>query len=128
MSTKFKFDTKNRILFVKRYGSIQPGELTDEIKKITSYSDYNSVDRLLSDLTESNLTAVSTDELERHAGLCRNKFKDLTAVALVAPKDLAFGISRMFEVLSNLENVEVFRKKKDALDWLGIHDLPDEIM
>ncbi len=128
MSTKLKFDTKNRILFMKRYGSIQPGELADEIQKVVSHSDYNSVDRIISDLTESDFTTVSTAEMNKFAEFCRNKFNDISAIALIAPKDLSFGISRMFVILSSLENVEVFREKKDALDCLGIHDLPDEIM
>ncbi len=128
MSTKFKFDIESRILFVKRFGSIKPGELTDEMQQITSHSDYKGIDRLLSDLTESDLTAISTEELERHAELCRSKFKNLSAVALLAPEDLAFGVSRMFEVLSSLENVEVFRIKEDALDWLNINEIPDEII
>lgn len=128
MSTKFKFDIENRILFVKRFGSIKPGELADEMQEITSHSEFNGIDRLLSDLTEGDMTAISTEELERHAEFCRIKFKNLSAVALLAPEDLAFGFSRMFEVLSSLENVEVFRRKEDALDWLDIHELPDEIM
>lgn len=32
----------------------------------------------------------------------------------------------MFEALSSLENVEVFRRKEDALDWLKSDELPDE--
>jgi len=126
MSTKFKFDIENRILFVKRFGSIKPGELAEEMQKMTSQSEYSGIDRLLTDLTESDLTAISTDELERHAELCRNKFKNLSAVALLAPKDYTFGISRMFEMLTTLEHIEVFRETKDALEWLKINNLPDD--
>ena len=76
MSTKLKFDTKNRILFMKRYGSIQPGELADEIQKVVSHSDYNSVDRIISDLTESDFTTVSTAEMERFAEFCSVDFQN----------------------------------------------------
>ena len=53
------------------------------------------------------------------------KIKQLT-VAIIAPKDLTFGISRMFEILSDLENIKVVREKKDALGWLEIKNLPED--
>jgi len=51
MSTKFKFDIENRILFVKRFGSIKPGELADEMQEITSHSEFNGIDGSVNNLS-----------------------------------------------------------------------------
>lgn len=45
-------------------------------------------------------------------------------MAIVAPRDLEFGISRRFQVIYELsdEAFAVFRSLDDALTWLGIDD------
>jgi len=47
-------------------------------------------------------------------------FSPLSRRAIVAPDDLAFGLSRMYEVFSRSldSNLAVFRNVKDAMEWL----------
>ena len=42
--------------------------------------------------------------------------------ALVAPTDIEFGLSRMFEVFNEPQHqlVQVFRSLEDACEWLGV--------
>jgi len=126
VSTKFKIDTENRTVFVKRNGLISPGEPTDAMQKITIDSDFKNINKLLSDLSKSDLSAISNEEWSRHAEFCKKIFKNLTAVAIVAPTDHSFGISRWFELSSGLENVMVFRDIKDALKWIEANNLPED--
>ena len=53
------------------------------------------------------------------AGKC-DRFKS----AVVAPKDLPFGLARLYEALSeeSPESVKVFRNMKDALGWVGVDE------
>ncbi len=125
MSFKFKIDTVKRIVFVKRFGLILPGEFGNALQEITCHPDFKNIDKLLTDATDSDVSTISTAELTKHAAFCKNKIKHLT-VAIIAPKDLTFGISRMFEILSDLENIKVVREKKDALGWLKIKNLPED--
>lgn len=128
MGTTFQIDTEKRVIFIKRFGLIQPKELNSEIQKIIEHPDYKNVDKVFSDFSESNLSKLSITELVEHAMFCRKAFKDLEFVAVVSPNNLPLGISSMFDVLSKIENLKIFRKKEDALYWLDIKDLPDDFI
>jgi hypothetical protein len=125
MSTKFIFDIENRIVFIKRFGLVGPGEIGDTMREITCHPEFKNVDKLLVDATASDHSKISTGELTQYAKFCENELKNLT-VAIVAPQDLSFGVSRMVEILSNLENIKILRKKKDALEWLEIENFPED--
>jgi hypothetical protein len=45
--------------------------------------------------------------------------------AVIAPKDHLFGMSRMYEMISdgNTETVMVFKDPNEAVKWLGIDDV-----
>ena len=124
MTTSFKIDAENQIVFVRRSGRISPGEPIKEMQRIAAESDYKNITKLLSDLSNSDLTAISDEEWSRHAMLCKKIFANLKSIAIVAHEDYSFGISRWFEMSSGLGNTMVFRDMKDALKWLGINSLP----
>jgi hypothetical protein len=60
------------------------------------------------------LVALDAKYTEQHGLLMRS--------AIVAPSDLAFGMSRMYQILSDgdLHSVGVFRSLSDAEEWLGV--------
>ena len=61
-----------------------------------------------------------TTMVENHlAGKCEG-FK----TAVIAPKDINYGMSRMYQVLNEgkLETVMVFREPNEAIKWLRIND------
>lgn len=75
------------------------------------------------DLSEATDLHIGTDELRRIA--TENKktsvFIPHGAVAIVANNDLAFGLARMWQVFVEDTgwSVEVFRSRKEALDWVA---------
>ena len=80
---------------------------------------------ILVDLRETNSSSRSPEALLRFAEFVRAKPADSTAsikVAVVAPKDLSFGLARMYEILSDSVhwNFVVFRAMDAALAWLGL--------
>ncbi len=50
--------------------------------------------------------------------------------AAVAPSDLAFGLARMYEALTQLEHGEfqVFRTMNEAMEWLGLTSVQSELL
>ena len=66
---------------------------------------------------------LTTGQLQKLAGYAKNKFISPSKVALVANKDLSFGVSRIYEAFRKQEGleIEVFRTEKEALNWLGTH-------
>ena len=63
---------------------------------------------------------LATPELAEIADYARKKFSPPSRVAIVAPKDLSFGISRIYEAIRQQEGMEleIFRSEQKALKWL----------
>jgi len=77
----------------------------------------------LIDLTEVSDFQVSTEELRIITGIDRKHAGALTrmSVAIAAPKDLMFGVARMYEgmMLTPGWTIEVFRTRSQAQAWLA---------
>jgi hypothetical protein len=127
MSTTFRIDTQKKIVYIRRFGSVEPGELIDCMKEIVSYADFKEVDKLLSNVKGCDLSNVSSEELTEHAQFCKHNLDHLKVV-VVADKDLSFGISRMFEMLSELKNIMIVREMSEGLKWLDLEDVPDDYL
>jgi hypothetical protein len=63
---------------------------------------------------------LTSSQLQKLAEYAKTKFSPPSKVALVATKDLSFGISRIYEAFRKQEGleIEVFRSGQDALNWL----------
>ena len=76
----------------------------------------------LSDYTEVAKVDVPSSDIELVARLCKEAavVNPEAVVANVAEKDIAFGLSRMWEILIDETNWEVmvFRKRGDAEAWI----------
>jgi len=88
------------------------GELAD-LRQVTSFR-----------ITADALHEVKTLGEERYAGT------DTTfRTAIVAPSDLSFGIARIYDALvaGGPEEVAVFRGLGEALEWLALDEIPDDL-
>ncbi len=84
---------------------------------------------LLVDLRETSSSSRNPEAILSFAELVETKLADITArtkVAVVAPKDLSFGLARMYEIFSDSVNWSfvVFRAMDAAVAWLG---LPEDL-
>lgn len=100
----------------------------DLIKVVEDLYSENPTEYVLFDFSRASKLNISHDEIKqivlhiKNFGNIRKKGK----TALVAPDDLSFGISRIFQTFSetyetSIEN-KVFRRKDESLIWLGIKD------
>ncbi len=78
----------------------------------------------MGDFSNVDAIEISNEELKKIAELDK-KMKSTVGnnvVAIVASKDLMFGLSRMWETFIEIEGVDwhtkVFRKRDDAESWL----------
>ncbi len=90
---------------------------------------FTSMDHLV-DLREADSSPRSSDVLHKFADFMQPFFESLTTrpkVAVVAPRDLSFGLARMYEALADAIpwDFTVFRNTDTALAWLG---LPENLM
>ena len=84
---------------------------------------YNRVNHALVDFTEVSRFEVSTREINE-LSVHDKKFQELLPslfMAIVAPEDMEFGMSRMYELLTTVPGwtVQVFRTLDEAIAWLA---------
>lgn len=74
------------------------------------------------DLIDVTMTDVSAEELRRIAGQDKQavKTRGRVAIAVVASKDLAFGLSRVWQAYAENPQVvtQIFRDRPSAREWI----------
>jgi hypothetical protein len=80
----------------------------------------------LTDVTGVDVSAESVRDAARRAEQYVDSRLEGGKLALVAPRDLLFGMARMYEILRADSPVEVrvFRERDEAESWLGITNHP----
>ena len=79
---------------------------------------------VLWDITEGDLSSLTADDVQNLASTPREHSEKRIGgkTALVAAKDAAFGLARMFEILTEHKNfsfeTHVFRSMDEATKWL----------
>ncbi len=97
----------------------QTPELSD-LKEIIDYLSKNNIyERRLWDLNPHGLK-LSKDDLVDIAQYGKINFPAPSKLAIVALQDLSFGLSRLFEVYREEDQLKtmVFRDERKARDWL----------
>ena len=118
----------NLVIFVHT-GRVPDDEFLTFYKSFFESDTFKPPMNLLVDLRETNSSSRSPEVLLRFAESVEAKLADITAntkVAVVAPKDLSFGLARMYEILSDSVHWDfvVFRAMDAATAWLG---LPEDL-
>ena len=76
----------------------------------------------LTDISETTEINLSTDAIVEHSRACIRSahINPDAVVAVVAPKDLGFGLSRMWEILCEeiFWETNVFRTREEARKWI----------
>ena len=112
---EYRIDHAARVVVVEYSGVVTNEDF------LLGQQDYGALDAdyaFLVDLTRSTEFAVTTDELRRLAA--RFTPERRRACAVVAPSDVAFGLSRMIEVFAQNPKFRVFRSEPEAREWLAL--------
>jgi hypothetical protein len=122
-----RYDPALRTLFLDFSGEVSETELVDVARKLTSDPSIPAGHRELVDLSGVRNTDVTAAALRRVAHIYTDSDRrpEDSRVAIVAPADLFYGLSRMYEAFrepSRLE-IQVFRELREARAWLGLAEL-----
>ena len=121
MGFRYSFDEARGVLYLWRFGKVGLDEFRKSIEEIFSREEFARVGRILNDLSEGDFSSLQVPELTHYADFVKERIGDREIrVAIVAPSELSFGLARMFEVFSGIGNLEVFKTRQEALDWLGL--------
>ena len=120
MPAFYRIDKQKRLIVSTASGVLTLDDVLKQQQQLLKDSDFDPSFSQLVDFDDVTEVAVATDDVRRMAE--KSIFEPGTRRALVAQKsDVAFGLSRMFEILRNLkgdEGVRAFRDRKQALTWL----------
>ena len=120
MSIKSEIDKSRKLVITRAEGLLTLKELETRQKALLDEPEFDpSFDHLFDLSGVTSLEEITTSQLERISRV--RIFLTPSRRAIVAPGDLLFGFSRMYEVFSKStkKNYSVFRNIEDAMEWLG---------
>ena len=123
MTTRYEYDPATRIVRIEISGEVGEGELVDLAQKLASDESFAPGHGELVDLSDVRHTDVSAPVLRQVAGIfaSTDRHATRTRVAVCAPADLVFGLSRMYEAFREPSGLQlrVFRTLGEAERWLA---------
>lgn len=124
MKYEFFMDKDRNLLLERLEGEITFQNLRDAIQESFQHPDWRKDQNVLCDLREATL-AISSDEM---SSIVRSYSPDDQAskLAMIVSRDLEFGMSRMFEIISEDTTIwkeyKIFSDITEAKQWLGIEN------
>jgi hypothetical protein len=116
---------KNDGYFISRYiGILLDEELIDAYEKWFQGDAWSPGLNELVDLSEADLSRITTSGVTKFVAYNEkvNRNNNITSIkiAVYAPRDLHYGLARMYSILADdsPEDVHVFRDIQDAESWL----------
>ena len=124
MTITFSPNQEDGYLIAKYIGKITDDELLNSYKAYFENKAWIPLSKEIVDLSELDSTTVTNNGMRRLARYIENILteREITAyhTAIYAPNDLTFGLSRIYDVMTDKspESVMVFRQLSDAVSWL----------
>jgi len=128
MPGAYTIDLARSLVLSRGWGVVTDRELLAHVRALTADPRFAPHFRQLADLrdgTDMQVTASTIREMVR-----LNPFWAGARRALVVTSDVVFGMARMYQLLrdESPDELQIFRKVDDALQWLGIADAKEELL
>lgn len=123
MPIQLHYDIIQEILYCSCAGSLLFEECESAFYTITHAAEYPPDVKTLWNFEALDLNVINESFMNQVIEM-RKRFpqRSKANVAIIAPSDLGFGLSRMFEVFSKMEgltqNICIFRTQADGEKWL----------
>jgi hypothetical protein len=123
MTASYRIDKQNQLVVIQAEGVLTRNNFEEVRRQLMSDPDFDPQFSLLADCSAVTHVDLTAGEVRALADM--SPF-DLTARrAIVAKKDVVYGLARMFEIVRSLrgdQHIHVFRNCNEALAWLFIKD------
>jgi len=129
MKYQLTTDPETGLCILKISGHVAPGDLIQMLPKLWSTDDYARLGYVVWDFTHSETNYYFEDIFKLFEFVKEKKqLRGPHTLAVVAPHDNEFGMSRMYAMLSECEvpKINVFRELSPALAWLESCLTPEE--
>jgi hypothetical protein len=125
MPIDYQIDHEHRLVTARARGKLTDADVFGYQQEVWSRRDVTGYDELIDMTACETIEVPSGDRVLQLAQLSASMdAESASKLAIVAPRDLAYGLGRMYEsyrgvsALSTKE-VNVFRSMIDAVAWLG---------
>jgi hypothetical protein len=125
MPITYQIRTDEKLLIFSHSGVVKDDEFLSFYKTLYEDNRFDKSFNTLVDLRRAESVVRSAAALNAFAEYVQQQYANITArpkVAVVAPKDVSFGLARMYAAFSETVPWEfiVFRDAGAALAWLGL--------
>jgi hypothetical protein len=119
-----KIEQEAGVVFFAHVGAVSDDEFLSSYRAFYEDARSDKSMNLLVDLRRTESSARGTAALQEMADLIQRQLAGIDVrpkIAVIAPKNLSFGLARMFEAFSDTAPFDfgVFRELDAALAWLG---------
>lgn len=120
----FSMNHEGGYIVAQYKGAISDEALLDEWKSY--HNSFDSIQGInqLADFSEADLSGLTTNGIQALADyfIIINGKNNITSmkIAIYAPRELSFGLSRMYEALTydTGQDIEVFKDREKAIQWI----------
>jgi len=130
MSIEYHVSAEHNLVILLHVGNIPDDQFLDFYQSLFGSDRFDNSMNILIDLRQTDSSPRSSEVLRRFADFVKVQYTDKTArpkVAVVAPKDVSFGLARMYAAFADSVpwDFVVFRDMGAALGWLRV---PEDLM
>jgi len=127
MAIETRIDRKNNLRRHTVTGVLTVEDLAQELKDIYSQEGCQANMNVLWDVRDTDLSSFTEEQVRRIRDLVKDQWGsgDTSRAALVAEKELNYGLLRMYELLLEVytsNKIRVFKNMEDARKWMNIQD------
>ena len=120
----------HRLTLVRCFGIITLKEILEYEHRIVDDPDFDPTYSELLDTTDTSNMTISFDDVDNLVEFERShaRYIGKRRCAFVAPTDISYGTIKVYISMEDTSPMEtrVFRDMRQALDWLGLPDLPSD--
>ena len=124
MSVEYKYDEESNFLYYRFYGVLTDDDLKQQAQAVVDDPKIKPGVKEIVDLRSVESVEASTDSIGEVINIDKEHMEKLAGqrTAIVAPRELLYGLSKIYEVLYELSqgpaNIKVFRDITEARKWL----------
>ncbi|MBN2318152.1 MAG: hypothetical protein JXR49_03710 [Acidobacteria bacterium] len=125
MPVFFDFKPEYNLVVCRQVGTVDDEEFLASYHSLFEGDRFDPSMALVVDLRRADSSKRSREAIQAFARYWKEwmqKTGKKSRVAVIAPKDVSFGLARMYEAYAESANISftVFREADAALEWLGI--------
>lgn len=126
MPIRMVIERDNGLIRTTASGRLTGLDLVEYYRRLRAHPDFRSNLDEIFDATQVDAIDVTAEDVRTLSSITEEFTKHgvPVRVAIVAPGDLEFGMSRMYELLQvqSINVLKVFRDRRTAEDWLFAND------